>query len=323
MSLPPEFPTNIIDQSPLRSYLQPLKRAFQQGWDKVMRHGDFPRWQEALARMPVLNPTAIHLDQPAISIDAALTNTENQHLRESLKNLMPWRKGPYHIGNINIDCEWRSDLKWERFAHAMTPLQGRTVLDVGCGSGYHCWRMRGAGAKLIIGIDPTALFSMQFQAIQHGIGDAQVQLWPLGIDDMSGTTHCFNTIFSMGVLYHRQSPLDHLKQLHSLLQADGELILETLVIDGDSQACLMPKYRYAKMRNVWFITSIALLTTWLTRCGWHNIQLIDCTTTTCQEQRTTEWMPFESLIDFLDPNNISQTVEGYPAPQRATLIAHK
>ena len=256
-------------------------------------------------------------------MEAALDAACSAQLRNALKALMPWRKGPFHIAGIDIDCEWRSDLKWERLRHAIAPLAGRTVLDIGCGSGYHCWRMRAAGAALVVGIDPTPLYAMQFQALQHYINDPRVQMWPLGIEDLPDDMPCFDTLFSMGLLYHRRSPLDHLQQLRALLRPGGELVLETLVVAGDARTCLMPQGRYAKMRNVWFIPSVAMLTIWLTRCGWRNVRLIDCTATTTHEQRATEWMAFESLADFLDPADPTRTVEGYPAPLRAVLTAQK
>jgi len=323
MIISPPFPEKIVDESPLASHSQFLKSAFERGWQQLVHHGDFPRWQRALANLPVLEAVTVSLNQHAITVEGSLSKATSQQLRDALKALMPWRKGPFHIADIEVECEWRSDLKWDRLADAVSSLEGRTVLDVGCGSGYHCWRMRGSGAKLIIGIDPTALFAMQFQSIQHFIIDTQVQMWPLGIDDMPDGMHCFDTIFSMGLLYHRRSPLDHLKQLQTLLRPEGELVLETLVIDGDDQTCLMPKNRYAKMRNIWFIPSVAMLTIWLKRGGWRNIRLIDCTTTTSGEQRSTEWMQSESLADFLDPSDASRTIEGYPSPQRATLIAQR
>ena len=321
--LPPPFPAAEIARSPLADHATALRAAFACGWQRVLSHGDAVRWQRALSHLPAIQPTAIHLDRPEVGVEAPLDAVDSERLRMALKALMPWRKGPFRIAGIAIDCEWRSDLKWERLRHAITPLAGRTVLDIGCGSGYHCWRMRGAGASLVIGIDPTALYAMQFRVLQHVIADPQVQMWPLGIDDMPDDMPCFDTLFSMGLLYHRRSPLDHLKQLQTLLRPGGELVLETLVVEGDGQTCLMPRGRYAKMRNVWFIPSVAMLTIWLTRCGWRDVRLIDCTITTPKEQRATEWMVFESLPDFLDPNDRTRTIEGYPAPMRALLIAQK
>ena len=75
------------------------------------------------------------------------------------------------------------------------------------------------------------------------------------------------------------------------------------------------------MRNVWFIPTTGLLETWLERCGFSAVRTVDVTPTGLDEQRTTDWMHFESLADFLDPADNRLTVEGYPAPVRAVLVA--
>ena len=139
----------------------------------------------------------------------------------------------------SIDTEWRSDWKWDRLKNHIEPLSGRKVLDIGCGSGYHCWRMRGAGAELVIGIDPTPLFIVQFFALQKYIQDHHVTVLPMGIEHLPEKLRFFDTVFSMGVLYHRRSPFDHLIELRDCLVSGGELILETLVIDGDEGQVLV------------------------------------------------------------------------------------
>ena len=77
------------------------------------------------------------------------------------------------------------------------------------------------------------------------------------------------------------------------------------------------------MRNVWFIPSCLTLESWLLRCGFTQVRLVDVSRTTSQEQRSTDWMRFESLENFLDPGDSSLTAEGYPAPQRAVFVAEK
>jgi tRNA (mo5U34)-methyltransferase len=79
----------------------------------------------------------------------------------------------FSLYGVNIDTEWRSDWKWDRVLPHLSDLTGRTILDVGCGSGYHMWRMIGAGAHLAVGIDPTQLFLCQFEAVRKLLGNDQ------------------------------------------------------------------------------------------------------------------------------------------------------
>ncbi len=202
-------------------------------------------------------------------------------------------------------------------------MAGRTVLDVGCGSGYHMWRMLGAGARLVVGIDPMQLFLCQFEAVRKLLGnDQRAHLLPLGIEQLP-ELKAFDTVFSMGVLYHRRSPLDHLFQLKNQLVSGGELVLETLVVEGDDQQVLVPGERYAQMRNVYFIPSTGALKNWLEKCGFVDVKIVDYSVTSTGEQRRTDWMTSESLAEFLDPHDPGKTVEGYPAPLRAVLVATK
>lgn len=288
------------------------------------QHGDLTRWQAAIQQLPKLIPSQRLLNTDAIHIGNAedLSIAEKNQLEHCLRTLHPWRKGPYQLFGIHIDTEWRSDWKWNRLKPHLAPLDHRLVLDVGCGNGYHAWRVLGAGAKRVLGIDPTLLSVMQFQLIKKLYGDAPIDVLPLGIEDVPNNLHAFDTVFSMGVLYHRRSPIDHLLELKGCLQQGGELVLETLVIDGGLGEVLLPEGRYAKMRNVWFLPSCATLISWLKRCGFKNVRVVDVTVTSIEEQRSTEWMQFHSLQDFLHPDNPQLTCEGLPAPKRAVFIAN-
>ena len=293
-----------------------LSRAFHPD-----RHGDWPRWRKVLQSLPELRARQVELNAAAITIEGEGEPAERTRIETLLRLLHPWRKGPYRVLGIDIDTEWRSDLKWDRLAGHIAPLAGRLVLDVGCGSGYHAWRMLGAGARRVIGIDPTLLSVAQFLAIRHFAGPYPVDVLPVGIEAVPADLRAFDTVFSMGILYHRRSPLDHLLELKGCLRSGGELVLETLVIEGGQGAVLMPEDRYARMRNVWFIPSCLTLETWLRRCGFRQIRCIDVSRTTPEEQRSTDWMHFQSLPDFLDPANPDLTLEGLPAPRRALFLA--
>ena len=88
----------------------------------------------------------------------------------------------------------------------MGSLADQHILDVGCGNGYFGWRVLGAGAASVIGVDPTLLFCMQHRAIQHYLRHPRHWVLPLGVEEL-GARHRFNWVLSMGVLYHRKDPL--------------------------------------------------------------------------------------------------------------------
>lgn len=309
----------LLRDTPLSPWLKTLPDTLKEAAE--FTHGDMPRWQALLAQLPQFPAGRIALDSPAITAGGEIDDAVRKQLETLLRQFTPWRKGPYRIHDIYIDSEWRSDLKWDRLKAHIAPLAGRRVLDVGCGNGYHCWRMAGAGAELVIGIDPFWLYVMQFRAIRHFIPQPNVFLLPLGSEALPPDLHAFDTVFSMGVLYHRRSPIDHLRELRGALRPDGELVLETLVVEGESGQVLLPETRYARMHNVWFIPSPASLEVWLKRCGFRRIRRIDLSPTTTAEQRRTEWMPFDSLAEALDPQDPNRTVEGHPAPRRAIFLA--
>ena len=298
----------------------------------LQRWGDLPQWQQSLAQLPALKASNCDFTQTVrIGQASDCSEQQRQALRTALMELHPWRKGPYELFGLDIDTEWRSDWKWDRLLPHIAPLQDRLVLDIGCGNGYHCWRMYGAGAKRVIGIDPSPRFVHQFYALKsftRELGpdnlpteEPPVDVLPLGIEHLPNELKAFDTVFSMGVLYHRRSAMDHLLELKACLKPGGQLVLETLVIDGDDGEVLVPEGRYAKMRNVWFIPSPPTLLSWLRKCGFKAPRLVDVCDTSADEQRSTEWMHFESLPDFLDPNDSSRTCEGHPAPRRAVFIA--
>ncbi|UVE18786.1 tRNA 5-methoxyuridine(34)/uridine 5-oxyacetic acid(34) synthase CmoB [Pseudomonas sp. LS44] len=284
-------------------------------------HGDLERWGAALNGLPPLSATQIDLLH-GLSLDGQSDESSRAALKSALQGLIPWRKGPFDLFGVHIDTEWRSDWKWTRVAPHLD-LAGRRVLDVGCGNGYYLWRMLGAGADSVVGVDPNWLFLCQFLALKQFLPELPAWHLPLTLEELPERLEGFDTVFSMGVLYHRRSPIDHLFALKDCLRRGGDLVLETLVVEGDGQQVLVPEDRYAQMRNVWFLPSVPALELWLRRAGFVDVRCVDVNVTSVEEQRSTEWMRYQSLPEFLDPRDHSRTVEGLPAPARAVLTARK
>lgn len=312
-----------LSTTPLAPLAEALPEALAAGLS-VERYGDLPKWYAAMEQLPDITPSVIELaDRVAIGKPADASAATLAQLEQALRALIPWRKGPFDVFGIHIDTEWRSDWKWQRVLPHLSPLAGRSVLDVGCGNGYHCLRMQGAGAARVIGIDPSPRFVVQFYMLKKYLGQLPVDVLPVGIEALPASLEAFDTTFSMGVFYHRRSPMDHLRELRDTLKPGGELVLETLVIEGEAGQVLVPEGRYAMMNNVWFLPTAATLLIWLRKCGFTDVRLVDECVTTVEEQRGTDWMRFHSLPEFLDPENPALTLEGHPAPRRAVFVARK
>ncbi len=252
---------------------------------------------------------------------ADLSDEEYEIIVQTAKKLIPWRKGPFKIFDLEIDSEWQSNIKYNLIRPYFN-LKDKVVADIGCNNGYYMFRMLEDKPKRLIGFDPSPLTLHQFEFINHFV-KSDIVYEMLGVEHLEFYNHKFDFIFMLGVLYHRPDPVGTLKSLARGLNSKGEILIDTFMIDGDDEICLTPNKRYSKIPNIYFIPTIPALKNWLERAGFENIEVLATTITTSEEQRKTPWSFDESLEDFLDPNDSSKTVEGYPAPKRVYVKARK
>jgi tRNA (mo5U34)-methyltransferase len=288
------------------------------------RNGNLPRWLKLLEQLPTIKTDRITFDDDIISVGCStdISRAQQVQLKQELLQFSPWRKGPFSIFGVLIDAEWQSQIKWQRLSQCIAPLAGKRVLDVGCGNGYYAMRMLGAGAQWVLGVDPSVLALIQVTALQHFMcSDIPFTYLPIGMQTVPHHLASFDTVFSMGVLYHRRDPIEHLKHLRHSLVRNGQLVLETLVIDGAVGDVLVPDKRYAQMNNVWYLPSVLELCDQLKKLGFTHVHCADVSCTDTVEQRSTEWMTFHSLENYLHESDSSLTVERYPRPRRAIILA--
>ncbi len=284
-------------------------------------HGDFARWQAAVNSLPSIAEANLEVSDNCVRLHSPQFVPDDNTL-DALKGLMPWRKGPFDFFGIAINTEWNSALKWQRLQAMPISFADKKVLDVGCGNGFFMWQLLNAGADSVLGVDPSWLFYWQFRLFQRYSRSLNVCFLPLGIEDLPPKP-VFDTVLSMGILYHRKSPLDHLFDLKNLLKPNGELVLETIVLPDSTPTLLTPKDRYAGMRNVWMVPSQQVLEDWLIKTGFSIKAVSSLTKTTLDEQKQSEWMQFHSLNQFLDSDDLNRTIEGHPAPYRLIIVAEK
>ena len=279
-----------------------------------IHHGDMGRWRNVLEELPAVDFCEQEFgNEITIGHEHDLDDTEP--VLRAIEELIPWRKGPFRLFGKLIDSEWRSDMKWRR-VQPYVDFSEKSVLDVGSGNGYYGWRMLGAGAESVLGIDSSLLCSMQ-SALVGFYANRSPTVVCKRFDEFAVDRE-FDVVLSMGVLYHQRDWRSHLRNLTTALGKSGTLVVESIVASRD----ILPTGRYARMRNVWFIPSVQSILLELQHLGFDNARVVDVSITTPHEQRTTPQMPFESLREALSKDQ-TRTVEGYPAPRRAVVVASR
>ncbi len=278
-------------------------------------------YQEAIKNLPSHDEVKVTLDD-TVQIDISNLGEDGAlQIKETALLMKPWRKGPFGINELFIDSEWQSQIKYNLLEPHFN-LKDKIVGDIGCNNGYYLFRMLGQKPKKLIGFDPSAIYYSQFQFLNHYIhSDIVYEL--LGVEHVEFYEHKFDTLFCLGVLYHRSDPVAMLKSLFKGLNKGGELILDTFMIDGEEEMCLTPRDRYSKIPNIYFVPTVPALINWCHRAGFESVEVLETMVTEANEQRKTEWIDTQSLEDYLDPNDKTKTVEGYPAPKRVYIKAMK
>ncbi len=279
--------------------------------EKWMTWKNIKPLREALEALPVITTKTRLEDVVALETKDLLNATQ---IKTTAKLMMPWRKGPFNMFGLFIDTEWQSQMKYNLLRPHFN-LKGKRVADIGCNNGYYLFRMQEDNPAALVGFDPSALYKTQFDFINHFVkSDIKYEL--LGVEHLPFYEEKFDTIFCLGVLYHRSDPVAMLKQLFKGLDSSGEVILDTFMIDGDEEMALCPKGAYSKIPNIYFVPTIAALKNWCLRAGFSGFEVLETSVTSLDEQRKTEWIEGQSLEDFLYPGDNTKTVEGYPAPKR-------
>ncbi len=243
-----------------------------------------------------------------------ISGEQPKNVEEIARLMMPWRKGPFKLFDTFIDAEWQSNIKYNLLRKHFN-LKDKRVADIGCNNGYYLFRMQEDKPKSLVGFDPSPLYKTQFDFINH-FAKSEIVYELLGVEHLEFYEEKFDIIFCLGVLYHRSDPVAMLKSLYRGLDKQGEVILDTFYIEGEDEICLCPESSYSKISNIYFVPTIKALKNWCLKAGFKGFEVLETLVTDINEQRKTSWIEGQSLENFLDENDKTKTVEGYPAPAR-------
>lgn len=250
-----------------------------------------------------------------------INDSQRQMLHQTLRSFMPWRKGPFSVFGIDIDAEWRSSRKWNRLLPELPDLTGKIIADIGSNNGYYMFRMAQHQPRLVLGFEPYLQHYYAFKTLNRLAGFDNLRMELLGVEHIGLFENCFDVVFLMGILYHRHSPIDCLRDIKKALRPGGVLMIESQAIPGNTPVALFPETTYAKVPGTWFVPTVSCLANWLTRAGFTSINIFCTHPMSSEEQRSTDWMTFESYSDFIDPTDPTLTIEGHPAPLRTFIKA--
>ncbi|MEN8190571.1 MAG: tRNA 5-methoxyuridine(34)/uridine 5-oxyacetic acid(34) synthase CmoB [Thermodesulfobacteriota bacterium] len=321
-----DSPIPYLDQLPStidRDGISDEHRRLQQ-WVNQDKKG-FLRYRNPYLHLSTLQTNTVNCDNDVVTIGGSgeLDETEQRKLEESLRAFMPWRKGPFSVFGIDIDAEWRSERKWQRLQNYLPELSGKVIADIGCSNGYYMFRMAPYRPKLVVGFEPSVQHYYCFRSLNNIAGLPFLHIDLLGVEHLALFPECFDVIFLMGIIYHRSSPVEVLRDILCSLKPGGSLILESQGLPGEEPLALFPEKTYAKVPGTYFVPTGPCLVNWMKRAGFKKVELFCSHPMSEAEQRRTSWMVFESYQDFIDKNDPSRTVEGYPAPLRVYLRGEK
>ncbi|WP_109700452.1 class I SAM-dependent methyltransferase [Chitinophaga deserti] len=114
--------------------------------------------------------------------------------------------------------------EWSVLRKMLPPLEGKTVLDLGCGFGWHCRYAREQGAAQVTGID---ISEKMLEQARQATSDEAITYRRLAIEDIDYPAGSFDVVLSSLALHYVAPYADVCRKVFSCLQPGGSFVLST------------------------------------------------------------------------------------------------
>ena len=112
----------------------------------------------------------------------------------------------------------RSAGEWHQLKPLFPPLQGKDVLDLGCGYGWHCEFAAEQGALRVLGLD---LSSKMIAEAKKRSGERQVEYRVCGIEEYEYPENAWDCVVSNLALHYIENIEAVFQKVHRTLKPDG------------------------------------------------------------------------------------------------------
>lgn len=108
--------------------------------------------------------------------------------------------------------------EWHQFRRLLPPLQGKSVLDLGCGYGWHSKFSAGQGAAQVLGID---ISQKMIEEAKRRNADCRITYRICGIEEYEYPENTWDCVISNLALHYIQNIEQVFQNVHQTLKPDG------------------------------------------------------------------------------------------------------
>jgi tRNA (mo5U34)-methyltransferase len=169
----------------------------------------------------------------AMASAVSVQSEDLEHIRQRVSELGPWFHNYEIAKNVWTNAEGAGPgpdypaRRWTYVKPWFENLQGKSVLDVGCSSGFFSVKAAEMGAESVLGVDSgeqvRAIAQAKFAAETLRL---QAEFQAVSVYDLAQIGRTFDVVLFMGVFYHLRHPLLALEALRKVCR--GTLILQTI-----------------------------------------------------------------------------------------------